>query len=269
MRNWTVSLSAAFLLLLLCLAALAPVVAPHPETAIVASPWMPWGAAHWMGTDSLGRDLLSRLLFGARNTIFIALVATVLSCVAGVTLGFLAATLRGWADQAISRLVDVFMSIPTLVFALVVLSALGSSVPVLLGTIAFLDSTRFFRLARALAVDVMAQEYVETARLRGERFGWFLRREILPNVSAPLVAEFGLRFSFAALFLSSLSFLGLGVQPPSADLGSMVKENVNAISLGLVVPLVPAVLLALMAVAVNFLVDWYVRRQTGPAGQRS
>jgi len=212
---------------------------------------------------------LSRLLFGARNTIFIALLAASLSFVVGVVLAFAAATYRGWVDQTLSRMVDILMSIPTLIFALVVLSALGSSVPVLLGTIVLLDSTRFFRLARSLAVDIMALDYIETARLRGEGFWWFFHREILPNVSAPLIAEFGLRFSFAALFLSSLSFLGLGVQPPSADLGSMVKENVNAISLGLVAPLVPAVLLAMMTVAVNVLVDWHLRRSAAQGLDRT
>ncbi len=267
-RPYLAFVAAAFLALLVVAAALAPVIAPWPETAISGDPWSPWSAANWLGTDSLGRDLLSRLLFGARTTIAIALAATVISFAIGVVLAFAAATFKGWVDQLLSRIVDVFMSIPTLIFALVVLSGLGSSIPVLLGTIAFLDSTRFYRLARALAVDVMALDFIETARLRGEGFWWFLRREIMPNVGSPLLAEFGLRFSFAALFLSSLSFLGLGVQPPAADLGSMVKDNVNAISFGLAVPLVPALLLALMTVAVNILVDWYIRRDDAPRADR-
>ena len=267
-RSYLAFAAAAFLALLAGAAILAPLIAPWSETAIAGDPWSPWSARNWLGTDSLGRDLLSRLLFGARNTIAIALLATLISGTVGIVLAFAAATFKGWVDQALSRSVDVFMSIPTLIFALVVLSGLGSSIPVLLGTIAFLDSTRFYRLARALAVDVMALDFIETARLRGEGFWWFLRREILPNVRAPLLAEFGLRFSFAALFLSSLSFLGLGVQPPAADLGSMVKDNVNAIAFGLAVPLVPAILLALMTIAVNILVDWHISRDGAPKAGR-
>lgn len=261
------ALAATFLILLALAAAFAPWIAPHAETAIAGDPWSPWSARHWLGTDSLGRDMVTRLLYGARNTIAIALAASLLSFAIAVVLAFAAATYKGWVDQLLSRTVDVLMSIPTLIFALVVLSALGSSVPVLIGTMVFLDTTRFYRLARALAVDVMAFEFIETARLRGEGFWWFLRREILPNVSAPLLAELGLRFSFAALFLSSLSFLGLGVQPPAADLGSMVKENVQAIAFGLAVPLLPAGLLAAMTIAVNLLVDWHNRRDAARMAQ--
>jgi peptide/nickel transport system permease protein len=266
-RSLLAAIAAAFLVLLALACLLAPWLAPHAETAIVGEPWASWSASHRLGTDSLGRDMITRLLYGARNTIAIALVASLISFAIAVVLAFAAATYRGWVDQLLSRTVDVLMSIPTLIFALVVLSALGSSVPVLIGTMVFLDATRFYRLARALAVDVMVLEFVETARLRGEGFWWFLRREILPNVSAPLLAELGLRFSFAALFLSSLSFLGLGVQPPAADLGSMVKENVNAIAFGLAVPLLPALLLAAMTIAVNVLVDWHNRRDAARTAQ--
>jgi peptide/nickel transport system permease protein len=241
-----------------------PLLLPGGESRITGDPWSPWSAKHWLGTDNLGRDMLARVLYATRNTLAIAAVATALSFMIGTTLAFAAATFRGWVDQALGRLVDIFMSIPTLIGALVVLSALGSSVSVLIGVMAVLDSTRFFRLARALAVDVMALDFVETARLRGEGFVWFFRREILPNVASPLIAELGLRFSFVALFLSSLSFLGLGIQPPAADLGSLVKENVNAIAFGLAVPLVPAVALGAITIAVNLLVDWFVKRDVDP-----
>lgn len=243
-------------------ALLAPWIAPYGETALAGDPWEGWSLAHPLGTDSIGRDLLSRVLFGARNTIAVALAATLIAFAIGVTLAFAAAVFPGWIDQAIGRAVDVLMAVPTLIMALVVLSVLGTSIPVLIGVMAVLDSTRVFRLARALAVDVMALDFVETARLRGEGFWWFLRREIMPNVAPSLLAEFGLRFSFAALFLSSLSFLGLGIRPPSADLGGMVKENANAITFGIVAPLVPAAAIALIAVCVNALVDWQVRRTT-------
>jgi peptide/nickel transport system permease protein len=259
-RSLYVWSNAGLLALIVAAAALAPFVAPYGATEIRSDPWLAWSATHWLGTDNLGRDLLTRLLYGTRNTLAIAFAATALSFAIGVTLAFAAAVFRGWVDQLISRSVDIVMSVPTLIFALVVLSVLGTAVPVLIAVMAALDATRVFRLARALAVDVMAMDYVEAARLRGEGFGWFLRREILPNTAAPLAAEFGLRFSFACLFLSSLSFLGLGIQPPHADLGGMVKENVNAITFGLAVPLVPAAVIAAVTLSANALVDAYVRQ---------
>ena len=267
MRRAIFPLACGAIVAMIALASLlAPWIAPYGETALVGDLWEGWSLTHPLGTDSIGRDLLSRLLFGTRNTVAVALAATLLSFTIGVILAFTAAVFQGWIDQALSRSVDILMSIPTLIMALVVLSVLGTSIPVLIAVMAVLDSTRVFRLARSLAVDVMALDFVETARLRGEGFWWFLRREILPNVTPSLLAEFGLRFSFAALFLSSLSFLGLGIRPPFADLGSMVKENANAITFGVAVPLVPAAMIALITVSVNALVDWQVRRATGPVG---
>lgn len=246
----------------------APWIAPYGETQIVSDPWLPgfWdagstvdGAYLLFGSDQLGRDIFSRLVFGARNSILIALATTALSFTAGVTAGLAAATARGLVDQVLSRVVDVLMGFPTLIFALLMLAVLGSSVPVLIGVIALLDATRVFRLSRALAMDLEAQDYVELARLRGERIGWIMGREILPNAAGPLAAEFGLRFCFVFLFVATLSFLGLGIQPPIADWGSMVRENASAISFGILTPLFPAAAIAILTVAVNLLVDWFIR----------
>jgi peptide/nickel transport system permease protein len=177
-----------------------------------------------------------------------------------MTLGFLAAVVGGFVDQAISRVVDVFMSIPTLIFALVVLSVLPPNQVTLVLVIALLDSTRVFRLSRAIAMDIAVMDFVEVARLRGEGLIWVMSREVLPNALPPLIAEFGLRFCFAFLFLSALSFLGLGIQPPEADWGGMVRDNANAISFGLIVPLIPAAAIALLTIAVNLVVDWQLNR---------
>jgi peptide/nickel transport system permease protein len=217
----------------------------------------------WLGTDHIGRDLLSRLLFGARNTITIALVTTLLSFSVGITFGFLAATVRGWVDQAISRVVDIMIAFPTLIFALMVLSVAGTSIPALIVVIALLDSTRVFRLSRAIAMDIEVMEYVEAARIRGEGLVWLMGREILPNTLPPLVSEFGLRFCFVFLFLSALSFLGLGLQPPTADWGSMVKENSAAITFGIYSPLIPAAAIAFLTIGVNLVVDWFLRKAAG------
>jgi peptide/nickel transport system permease protein len=174
----------------------------------------------------------------------------------GVTAGFTAAISRGWVDVVLTRIADLILSLPTLIFAFVVLSVLGTGLPVIIITVAVLDSVKVFRLARAVAMNVAALEYVEVARVRGEGLWWVIRREILPNALAPLIAEFGLRFSFAFLFIAALSFLGLGVQPPAADWGSMVRDYRDVIALDLPTPLFPAAAIALLTIGVNFVVDW-------------
>ncbi len=248
-------------------AVIGPAVAPYGESAVVGDVWEPASAEHWLGTDNLGRDLASRLLYGAQKSISIALAITILSFSIGVTLGFFAAVVGGWVDQLLSRLVDVLMAFPTLILALLVLSVLGSSVPVLIMVSAILDSTRVFRLSRAVAMDVSVMDFVEVARLRGEGLWWIMRREVFPNTLPPLVAEFGLRFCFAFLFISALSFLGLGIQPPAADWGGMVKDNANAISFGLAAPLIPAAAIALLTIGVNLVVDWFLKKTSAIRGR--
>ena len=246
---------------------LAPFIAPYGETQVVGDQWLPgfWDRASMpdgvyllFGSDQLGRDIFSRLVYGARNSILIALATTALSFTVGITAGMTAATARGFIDQVLSRTVDILMGFPTLIFALLMLAVLGSSIPVLIGVIALLDSTRVFRISRALAMDLEAQDFVEIARLRGEKIGWITLHEILPNAAAPLAAEFGLRFCFVFLFVATLSFIGLGVQPPLADWGSMVRENAAAISFGILTPLFPATAIAILTVAVNLVVDWFI-----------
>lgn len=251
------------MLLYLVVAIFAPMMAPYRETEIVGEVWEPFGGTTLLGTDQLGRDLLTRLIYGARNTISIAFATTMLSFAMGAMTGFLAAILGGWIDNILSRIVDILMAIPILIFALLILSILGTSVPVLIFVIAILDSTRVFRLSRAVAMDVAVMEYVEVARLRGEGLWWLMRREIFPNTLAPLVAEFGLRFCFVFLFISALSFLGLGIQPPAADWGGMVRENAGAITFGIITPLLPAAAIAVLTIAVNLVVDWFLHHTSG------
>ena len=251
-----------------------PYLAPYGEAEVFASadePWAMFGGdpAHFFGTDQIGRDVLPRLIYGARNTIGIALVTTLLSFLIGGSLGLIAAINRSWLDQFLSRGVDVLMSIPSLIFALMLLSIFGSSIPSLVLIIAVLDSTRVFRLTRSVAANVVVMDYVEAARLRGEGLRWVMRKEILPNIMPPLVAEFGLRFSFVFLTIASLSFLGLGIQPPTADWGSMVRDGSRLIQFvaydwTLALPsLLPASAVALLTVAVNFVVDWFLHKTSG------
>jgi peptide/nickel transport system permease protein len=242
----------------------APWIAPYGEAEVVSQqPFELWSAAHWLGTDQLGRDMFTRLLYGARNTLGIALATTFLAFAIGGGLGIIASIFRGWTDQLLSRAVDTLMAIPQLIFALILLSIVGSSIRNLIIIIAVLDSTRVFRLSRSVAMNVVVMDYVEAAKLRGEKLGWILFREVLPNIMPTMVAEFGLRFCFVFLTISSLSFLGLGIQPPTADWGSMVRENATLITYGDITPLLPAGAIALLTVAVNFVVDWFLHKTSG------
>jgi peptide/nickel transport system permease protein len=241
-----------------------PWLAPYGEAEVVSQqPFELWSAAHWFGTDQLGRDMFTRLLYGARNTLGIALVTTLLAFAIGGGLGIIASIFRGWTDQLLSRAVDTLMAIPQLIFALILLSIVGPSVQNLVLIIAVLDSTRVFRLSRSVAMNVVVMDYVEAAKLRGEKLGWILFREVLPNIMPTMVSEFGLRFCFVFLTISSLSFLGLGIQPPTADWGSMVRENATLITYGDITPLLPAGAIALLTVAVNFVVDWFLHKTSG------
>jgi peptide/nickel transport system permease protein len=245
------------------LAVFAPLIAPYAENDAAGPIYAPWGGQYLIGTDQIGRDMLSRLIFGARNTIGIAILTTMLSFFLGGLLGLLATVIGGWVDQFLGRAVDVLMAIPQLIFALVLLSIVGPSMLNLILIIAVLDSTRVFRLTRAVAMNVVVLDFVEAAKLQGEKLGWIMGREILPNILPPLAAEFGLRFCFVFLTISALSFLGLGIQPPTADWGSMVRENATLINYGNVTPLLPAGAIALLTVAVNFIVDWFLHKTSG------
>jgi peptide/nickel transport system permease protein len=247
----------------------APLLAPYGEAEVFPVPYAPWSSEFIFGTDQIGRDIFSRMIYGARNTVGIAVATTLLAFLIGGALGLAAAINRSWLDQFLSRTVDVLMAIPSLIFALVLLSIFGSTVINLIIIIAVLDSTRVFRLTRAVAMNVVVMDYVEAARLRGEGIGWIMRREILPNIMPPLVAEFGLRFCFVFLAIAALSFLGVGIQPPTADWGSMVRENASLIQFAQydlkagLTPLLPASAIALLTVAVNFVVDWFLHKTSG------
>ncbi|MDE0762003.1 MAG: ABC transporter permease [Planktomarina sp.] len=260
------------MIIILCyalVAIFAPVLAPYGEAEVFPEPYAPWGSVYIFGTDQIGRDIFSRMIYGARNTVGIAVATTFLAFLIGGVLGLAAAINRSWLDQFLSRSVDVLMAIPSLIFALVLLSIFGSTVTNLIIIIAVLDSTRVFRLTRAVALNVVVMDYVEAARLRGEGLGWIMRREILPNIMPPLIAEFGLRFCFVFLTIAALSFLGVGIQPPTADWGSMVRDNASLImfaqydlKVGLT-PLLPAAAIAVLTVAINFVVDWFLHKTSG------
>ena len=241
----------------------APVIAPFGEAEVISQSFAPADENMLLGADQLGRDLFSRIVYGARNTVGLALVATTIAFVIGVLLGMVAAVKGGWFDQLMGRIIDVVMSIPGLIFALLLLSIFGTNLIILVIIIGLIYAPRVFRLTRAVAGNVVVMDYIEAASLRGEGMWYLIRKEILPNSTAPLIAEFGLEFCFVFLLVAGLSFLGLGIQPPTADWGSMVRENATLISFGEITPLIPAAAIALLTVAVNFVVDWMLFRSSG------
>ena len=241
----------------------APWIAPHGESEVISSAFAPPDENMLLGADQLGRDVFSRIIYGARNSVGLALSATLLAFVMGALAGLLAAVKGGWFDQLMGRFADVIMSVPSLIFALLMLSIFGTNLIVIVMVVAVIYSPRVFRLTRAVAGNIVVMDYIEAAKLRGEGDWYLIRREILPNSTAPLVAEFGLEFCFVFLLIAGLSFLGLGIQPPTADWGSMVRENATLISFGDITPLIPAGAIALLTVAVNFVVDWMLFRSSG------
>ncbi len=263
----TAPLTAAFGMFIIFVYAVAaifaPWIAPYGEAEVIGSAFAPADENMLLGADQLGRDMFSRVIYGARNTVGLALAATVLAFLLGAGAGLWAAVRGGWFDTALGRVVDILMSIPSLIFALLILSIFGTNLVIIVVVVAIIYAPRVFRLTRAVAGNVVVMDYIEAARLRGEGDWFLIRREILPNTTAPLVAEFGLEFCFVFLLMAGLSFLGLGIQPPTADWGSMVRENATLISFGEITPLIPAAAIALLTVAVNFVVDWMLFRSSG------
>jgi len=234
----------------------APLIAPYPPGRIVTRDSLAdLSVAFPLGTDYLGRDMLSRVLYGARYTLGIALLSTALACLMGVTLGLTAAARGGWFDMTVSRVLDAMISVPSLLAALVVVSSLGSSIPVLIAAAAVIYTPGAYRLSRAVAVNINAMDFVAVARARGEGTLYLIRAEILPNMILPVLTDFGLRFVFVVLLLTGMSFLGLGIQPPNADWGTLVRENVEGLSFGAPAVIMPALAIATLTIAVNALID--------------
>ncbi len=241
----------------------APLIAPFGESEIVGRKYLPWSNEFLLGTDNLGRDMFTRIVYGARNTVGIALITTLLAFSLGGIFGIFAAVMGGWTELVLSRVVDILMAIPSLIFSMLLLTIFGTSVISLILIIGVLDSTRVYRLARATSLNIVVMDYIDVARLRGEKIGWIIINEILPNISAPLVAEFGIRFCFVFLTISSLSFLGLGIQPPTADWGGMVRDTADLITFDDYTPLIPAAAIAILTIGVNFVVDWFLQKTSG------
>ncbi len=254
--NWVGKIGLLIILFWAIVALVGPVFAPYPPGEIVDWDFFgPMSSDYWLGTDYLGRDIFSRILMGARYTVGIALASVTLACALGVILGMVAAVAGGWFDMILSRLLDAFNGIPSLLFGLVVVAAVGSSIPVLILTLTAIYMPGSYRFARALAVNINTMDFVTVARARGERTAYLIVREIFPNILGPVLADLGLRFVFIVLVLSGLSFLGLGVQPPFADWGALVRENIEGLSLGAPAVIFPSIAIASLTISVNMFID--------------
>jgi len=245
----------------LVIALTGPFLAPYSQGEMISyESFAPPGEVGILGGDYIGRDIFSRLLFGARMTMGLALIATVLAFVIGGSFGFLAAAGGGWLDQILSRLNDAIMAFPSIMLALIVIASLGTSLPILIIMVCLIEATPVFRLSRALGMDISVMDFVEAARARGEGLLWIISKEIFPNSILPLAAEFGLRYTYSILFISALSFLGLGVQPPQADWGVMVRENMIGLTYGSPAAVIPAAAIGSLTVGINLIVDAFVER---------
>lgn len=246
----------------LVMAVIGPYIAPHDVGGVAGDAvFAPMSAQFPLGTDYLGRDMLSRVLHGAPYTIGVALAAVIIASFGGTALALFAAASGGWFDTIVSRIVDVKLSIPSKLLALIMIAAFGSSVPVLILTAGVGYMPGAYRISRALAVNVQAMDYVQAARSRGEGLAYITFYEMLPNMLRPVLADLGLRFLFIVLLLSGMSFLGLGVQPPEADWGSLVRENIIGLSEGAPAVIVPALAIATLTIAVNMVIDGFAGRK--------
>lgn len=254
--NLTGAICALVVLFWAVIAIIGPWLMPHAPGEIIDFDYFgPMTRELWFGSDYLGRDMFSRILMGARFTVGISLAAVVLACAGGATLGMTAAVTGGWFDTCLSRFLDALNSIPSKLFGLVMVAAVGSSIPVLILVLAVIYLPGAYRFSRSLAVNINTMDYVTVARARGERTPYLIVNEILPNMTGPVLADIGLRFVFIVLLLSGLSFLGLGVQPPYADWGSLVRENIGGLPFAAPAVLIPSLAIASLTISVNLLID--------------
>ncbi len=259
--TWVGKLGVTVVAFWVVMALIGPYIAPFHEADIIADDsYLPAFSTdsegtYILGTDYLERDILSRIIWGARTTIGISFVATLLAYMMGVTLGIGAAVAGGWTDMILSRANDAILSLPSIMLGLLIVVALGTSIPILILTASLIYAASVFRIARALGQDIMVIDFVEAARVRGEGLWWVISREVLPNAAMPLATDFGLRLVFVVLFISSLSFLGLGIQPPAADWGSMVRQNLSGLGYGSYASVWPALAIASFTISINLIVD--------------
>jgi ABC-type dipeptide/oligopeptide/nickel transport system permease subunit len=243
----------------LAVALLGRYVAPHDPSEPIGIPLSDASSEAWLGTDFLGRDVFSRLLYGGRSVILLALVATVLAYLIGLAIGLIAGYSRSRVDPLLMRSVDVMLAFPPLLFLLILIAGAGTGVAILVIGVALIQAPAISRIVRTATQVEATRAYVESAIARGERSFAVVGREVLPNILAPVLVDSGLRFTFSILIIASVNFLGLGLQPPSPDWALMISENREFISVNVLAVLAPAAMIAALTIGINLVGDAIAR----------
>jgi peptide/nickel transport system permease protein len=259
LRSRTGAVGAALLAAVVLLALVGPFFSPHAPDKPIGVPLEGPTADTPFGTDFLGRDVLSRVLWGGRSVLALAGLATLLAYVGGGVVGLVAGYSRSLIDPLLMRAADVMLSFPALLFLLVLVTGAGASKAVLVIGVALVQLPLVARIVRTATLEQSVRGFVEAAVARGERTSAVLRREILPNIVAPIMADAGLRFTYSIILVASVNFLGLGLQPPAADWALIISENRNGLTLNPYVILVPAALIAVLTIAANLVGDAIAR----------
>ena len=253
----------ALVAFVVAIALFGPVLAPHGPTEFVAPPYSPPVPGAWLGSDNLGRDVLTRFLWGGRSVLALAVAATVLGLTAGIAVGLVAAYARGLADEVLMRLTDTLLAFPQIVLVLLLVASFGPRLWLLVLTVGASHAPRVARVARAAALEVVERDFVRAAEALGESRGRILISEVMPNITSPLLVEFGLRLTYSIGLVAAVSFMGFGLQPPAADWGLMINENRIGLLLQPWPVLLPVAAIGLLTVGVNLVTDGIARVAIG------
>lgn len=253
-NNPRISIPLVFLILVGLISLAAPLLVPHDPSQLLATPLLPPSSTYLLGTDDFGRDVLSRLIYAGRISLTVAVSAVAIASTIGIALGLCAGFYRGFVEFIIMRSVDLVLSFPTIVLAIAMVAVLGNSMRNMILVIALVYIPRFVRIVYGSTLSVRSEEYVEASRVVGARGGYIMRKAILPNVAAPIFVQISLSLGFAILVESGLSFLGLGVQPPTPSWGNMISSARPFID-HLNLLLAPSFMIGLSILALNTLGD--------------
>ena len=263
LRSRRVQIGAALTVVIVALALSGPFFSPHPVSALLGIPFQAPGSGSPLGLDYLGRDVLSRVLSGGRNLVWMSLACAAIGMLLGVPAGMLAGFSGGWRDEVIMRIGDVLLALPVIVFAMLFVALLGAELWLLVLVIGVAHAPQVARVTRGVTADIRHREYIECAVAMGMPRRKILASEVLPNIITPLTVEFGIRVVWSIAAIASLSVLGSGIQPPTADWGLMVNENLGGLAVQPLGVTIPILCIALFALGVNLLTEGIARAVAG------